>query len=177
MDDQDSPPGTSRSDAPQLGGLAYSPWLRRGFAFVVDGMICALVAYLIARGVGVHNVVVTTSGAGKDKVSASRVNGEFIIFELVCYLAYAIGFMRSGWHATPLMRVLQMRLAAADGTDPTVRQVLTRAGASLVLTIVALLGFIFLLPALIDYCWPLWDASRQTLHDKVAGTVVVDAQG
>ena len=26
---------------------------------------------------------------------------------------------------------------------------------------------------LVDLLWPLWDARRQTLHDKIAGTVVL----
>jgi uncharacterized RDD family membrane protein YckC len=29
------------------------------------------------------------------------------------------------------------------------------------------------IPTLLDILWPLWDQQNQTLHDKVAGTVVV----
>ena len=29
-------------------------------------------------------------------------------------------------------------------------------------------------PALVDYLWPLWDKKNQTLHDKLAKTVVID---
>jgi hypothetical protein len=28
-------------------------------------------------------------------------------------------------------------------------------------------------PGLADVLWPLWDAKRQTLHDKLVGRVVV----
>jgi len=35
-------------------------------------------------------------------------------------------------------------------------------------------GFLlFGIPTLLDILWPLWDQQNQTLHDKVAGTVVV----
>jgi uncharacterized RDD family membrane protein YckC len=29
------------------------------------------------------------------------------------------------------------------------------------------------LPLLISYLWPLWDSRNQTLHDKMASTIVV----
>ena len=32
---------------------------------------------------------------------------------------------------------------------------------------------IFVIPALLDYLWPLWDRKNQALHDKVVGSVVV----
>jgi len=32
---------------------------------------------------------------------------------------------------------------------------------------------IFVIPAILDYLWPLWDKKNQTLHDKVVGSVVV----
>ncbi len=34
---------------------------------------------------------------------------------------------------------------------------------------------IFIIPALLDYLWPLWDEKNQALHDKVVGSVVVKA--
>jgi uncharacterized RDD family membrane protein YckC len=37
-----------------------------------------------------------------------------------------------------------------------------------------LLG-LFVLPVILDYLWPLWDAKNQALHDKVVGSVVVRA--
>lgn len=37
---------------------------------------------------------------------------------------------------------------------------------------VVLLG-VFFLPILLSYLWPLWDGRNQTLHDKMAGTIVV----
>jgi uncharacterized RDD family membrane protein YckC len=31
-------------------------------------------------------------------------------------------------------------------------------------------------PIILDYLWPLWDRENQTLHDKIAGTVVLKNQ-
>ena len=36
-------------------------------------------------------------------------------------------------------------------------------------------GFLFGIPTLLDYLWPLWDDQRRALHDMLAGTRVVVA--
>jgi uncharacterized RDD family membrane protein YckC len=33
--------------------------------------------------------------------------------------------------------------------------------------------WLLFIPILLDYLWPLWDSQNQTLHDKMAGTVVL----
>jgi uncharacterized RDD family membrane protein YckC len=40
-----------------------------------------------------------------------------------------------------------------------------------------LMAVLFLVPWVIDQLFPLWDPMKQTLHDKVSGTVVVSAKG
>lgn len=35
------------------------------------------------------------------------------------------------------------------------------------------LFFLFYIPGLVNYLWPLWDEKHQALHDKAAGSVVV----
>jgi uncharacterized RDD family membrane protein YckC len=37
------------------------------------------------------------------------------------------------------------------------------------------LTILFIIPNLIDVLWPLWDAKRQALRDKAAGSIVVRA--
>jgi uncharacterized RDD family membrane protein YckC len=36
-----------------------------------------------------------------------------------------------------------------------------------------LLYILWIIPFIVDVLWPLWDAKRQALHDKVADTIVV----
>ena len=38
-------------------------------------------------------------------------------------------------------------------------------------------GFLFGIPGVIDLLWAFWDKDRQTLHDKIMKTVVVDDRG
>ena len=52
-------------------------------------------------------------------------------------------------------------------------------GRSLMEQILRLIGVVSIvlgLPWLLDMLWPLWDARNQTLHDKVAKTVVIRAR-
>jgi uncharacterized RDD family membrane protein YckC len=37
----------------------------------------------------------------------------------------------------------------------------------------AVLFLLFFIPGLLDILWPLWDSRNQTLHDKMAGTLVL----
>ena len=39
----------------------------------------------------------------------------------------------------------------------------------------SLFWWLLLIPGLLDVLWPLWDGRRQTWHDKVVGSVVVDS--
>jgi uncharacterized RDD family membrane protein YckC len=38
-----------------------------------------------------------------------------------------------------------------------------------------LLAAVFFLPWVLDVLFPLWDSKKQTLHDKVSGTIVIRA--
>jgi uncharacterized RDD family membrane protein YckC len=40
-----------------------------------------------------------------------------------------------------------------------------------------LLLSIVTIPILLSYLWPLWDTRNQTLHDKMANTIVVRTRG
>ena len=73
------------------------------------------------------------------------------------------------------------QLAASDGVTVTDTKnytydangnLLTQGTAFVRLLVRAVMGFVPLLPML-DLLWPLWDPRNQTLHDKVAGTVVL----
>ena len=91
-------------------------------------------------------------------------------------VAYALVFLR--WkQATPgkLLIGLQIRRRNTPGALVW-STILRRVGFTAALAVasqVPVVGVGFLILALLDYLWPLWDANRQALHDKVAGTNVV----
>jgi uncharacterized RDD family membrane protein YckC len=98
-------------------------------------------------------------------------------------------------------RWLGLRVVDATGAVPGMRRAAVRAilpyGVSLVLILISglldrwlasesptpvdavlvwALVLLLLLPLLLDYLWMIWDPRKQTLHDKLAGTFVVQAR-
>ncbi len=88
---------------------------------------------------------------------------------------YTIGFWR--WkQATPGKLVLGLRVRRRESPDLPWSAILLRYGFHLALGFVGLIPFVGYgtgMVQLLDYLWPLWDDKRQALHDKVAGTNVV----
>jgi uncharacterized RDD family membrane protein YckC len=70
------------------------------------------------------------------------------------------------WGGTIGMRLISLRVVTADGARPGLGRALLRNVFSCVSLLVFGLGFL----------WMLWDAKRQTWHDKLAGTFVVTGE-
>lgn len=95
---------------------------------------------------------------------------------LVLYAFYDYFFLtRSG--ATPGKKAvgISVRLSTVPGPPPALA-VLKRCGfyhGLGLLGAIPSVGTLFAFISLIDILWPLWDARKQSLHDKVAATNVV----
>jgi uncharacterized RDD family membrane protein YckC len=166
------------------GQPEYAQWFPRVGAFVLDGILVFVAATVVAAVTGHHDLFNT--------LKFQKVNGTervvpygseldfFIIAEGVLSLAYTIGFLSSKWQATLGMRACGIYIAKEGDLGPvtlgraagrsvlflgvsSVLQLVVRAGAGLVV--------------LVDLLWPLWDSRNQTLHDKVAKTVVLRRTG
>jgi uncharacterized RDD family membrane protein YckC len=84
---------------------------------------------------------------------------------LAAYLVYEVVFLL--WkQATPGKLIVGLRVRRREDPGLPVGAVLGRVGF-------VLLGQFCGLLLLLDYLWPLWDANKQALHDKVARTNVV----
>jgi uncharacterized RDD family membrane protein YckC len=95
---------------------------------------------------------------------------------LVVSVLYAVVFLR--WkQATPgkLIVGLRIRRREVPGALPW-STITLRVGFVTALALfgrIPYLGILFVLAALLDYLWPLWDDKKQALHDKFARTNVV----
>jgi uncharacterized RDD family membrane protein YckC len=65
---------------------------------------------------------------------------------------------------------IQVRDASSGGPLDTTKS-FTRCAAQFLPLVVPYIGSLY---GLIDDLWPLWDANGQALHDKAAGTAVVN---
>ncbi|MEU6999565.1 RDD family protein [Nonomuraea sp. NPDC046570] len=73
------------------------------------------------------------------------------------------------WHGqTPSKKLFHMRVVQVSGRPITVGQAAIRQLVFAVLAALCCLG-------IVDLAWILFDPRKQALHDKAAGTLVVDA--
>ena len=108
-------------------------------------------------------------------VMASRLSrlGSWLVNLLLFVLTLGIGwiiwwFIVAPKGQNPGKAVVGLRVIRADGTAATTGWMFVRGLLGIVLSIV---------PFYLDNLWLLWDPAAQTLHDKLAATVVVRAQG
>jgi uncharacterized RDD family membrane protein YckC len=151
----DFPPGATRADyGPRLGG-----WL---IDFVCVSLVWLLVvvpshliheAPVLVRGTHIWRYDVGPVAVLIDAVIAVLYGG------LLCGLprGQTIGMTVAGIRAVD----------AEDGAPLGCPRALVRAAAEYVMAVV------FFLPWVLDVAFPLWDPQRQTVHDKIARTVVV----
>jgi uncharacterized RDD family membrane protein YckC len=111
--------------------------------------------------------------------SAEVVTWEMVAIGIfvVAGLAYETICLRR-WGATPGKRTLDIRVRSWDHDGkPAWTTVVRRVGLLYGLAVVILLplvGILALLACVLNCLWPLWDKRRQALHDKAAGTVVIE---
>jgi len=160
------------------GAVPYAGWWRRVAAYLLDGFLVAAVAVVLTAVTGHHepwSVFHTHLVNGQrrlDPIGTKLVF--FTALEGLLAFVYAAGFLSSAWQATPFMRVLGISIAtAADLGHVGLGRASGRAaifqGASFAAARVPFGSLVIL----VDLLWPLWDARNQTVHDKLAGTVVL----
>ena len=166
-------------------GVAVAPWGRRLGAYVIDALIVGTAGSIMQ--IPLYFSLFDTIERFEDQVDPvtgqvpDAAFGDFfgdlvqvwlisIAISLVLNFLYHAVCLR-WWSTTPGKRALGLRVRRWDtegplGWGPAVK----RAGSQFVLF--GLLSV--LLVQLLDGLWPLWDKRRQALHDKLAGTAVVD---
>lgn len=133
---------------PALGPNSLAPWGTRVGATLIDGAVF----------LGAFIVVAIIAGVLRAPA--------LVILVFPAWLAYPI-YMIGVRGATIGQAAVGTRTAlAADGNQPSVGTAAIRLVAQMGISIVPF-------GSILDILWPLWDDRLQTLHDKVAGTVVV----
>ncbi len=157
----DAPPVVEASAAPRQNPLVVAS--RHA---TIDGMVLAamwrrLLAWGIDRSIKVIAFMIILGVSGTELTPSILQSPELI---------FALGLLSAGYEfvfgirgVTPGGRVLRLRIARIDGTEPGVRRSLTRASAA------SLSEFFLFSGALLAF----FDRRRQTVYDKLAGTIVV----
>ena len=85
------------------------------------------------------------------------------VWILVVAAGYFVGFWLHGGQTLP-MKTWHIRLVREDGARVGVLQGVNRFAFAVLGTLAAGLGF----------AWALWDRDRQFLHDRIAGTALIE---
>ena len=135
-------------------GIPYATFWQRWAASFVDGILLAIVngvcQYLLAR----------LSRPEEPGFGPVEVLGLAISFLLP--FAYEVGLTGSSAQATLGKQLLGLKIARVDGGKIGYGKAAIRYIAKLPSYLILLIG----------YFWMLFDARKQTWHDKLAGTVV-----
>ena len=140
------PLGMPLGGAAPTGAMAYAGFGRRLLAVILDAIILSIPAV----GLGFAFSIGSSGGSGSN------------ILLTIIYEALLIAL----WNGQTIGKLaMGIRVVTADGAPVPVGMAFARAGMKLVSG--AALG--------LGYLWMLWDAEKQTWHDKVAKTYVVKA--
>ena len=142
--------------------VPYTEWWRRAVATVIDYIVIAGSLAILLNLLGLSTVEEDAEG----RLRPNLTLGGIVLTIGLSTLYFAVPTARTG--RTLGKVAMRCRVVRLDGTllDP---------GAAFARALVYVLCVQTCVLGLVDGLWALWDPRRQTLHDKVAGTVVVDA--
>lgn len=144
-------PGTG---GPNSGYGQLAGWWSRVGATIIDGIILGIPSLIL---------ILATSGSlgARAGVEVIIVVGEAIYFTLM---------LSQQGRTVGNMAVSTRVVDARTGGPLSTGKAFGRWASEMLFGV---LSFAFFIPTLLDYLWPLWDKQNQTLHDKMAGTVVI----
>ncbi len=150
-----APLGASAPYASRVGAALLDALVRLGIVLgfaAVGAILFVFSAEAGAAGLLIGVIVGGVAGIAYAPVWMARTNGQTI------------------GHRAVGTRVVRQDGRPMDGSGAFVREVLVKA-----LLIEGLGSFLFAIPALLNYLWPLWDERDEALHDKLCKTRVVRA--
>jgi uncharacterized RDD family membrane protein YckC len=153
-------------DSPE--GPAYASWAIRLGGYLIDAVIFAVVQGILGAVFRHSNTLeVRLTMTANGTVRHNNFSIVAIIITEVLMVLYATILIGGPKGQTIGMMVVGIRAVREDTmgvVGPS--KAFGRALVSLVFGLTVIVGFI-------DLLFPLWDRKRQTLHDKVVGTVVL----
>lgn len=164
------PPGPAIRTLPTE---AYTPWLTRVLAFVIDA-----IPYAVVVGIGTVIMIATQQTSCVTDITQYDVNQycasqPSTIGQLVQWLAHLVGLAYLLWNYGYRQGTTGSSLGKSVMKVKVVSEV-TGQPLGFGLSIVRQLAhFVDAIICYIGFLFPLWDAKRQTLADKIMTTVVL----
>jgi uncharacterized RDD family membrane protein YckC len=152
----------------------------RVVAAVIDGVALTIPAFVLA--IVIFGGIGAAAGGGEDEDVVATAIGTALYFALLFAVAllYAPVLMaRAGPNngQTIGKQMLGIRVVRENGEPMTFRTAAIREALVKYFAVGVAASFSFGLLGLLNYLWPLWDDDNQALHDVIASTRVVTAEG
>jgi uncharacterized RDD family membrane protein YckC len=144
----------------------YASWGRRFAAVFVDGLLLAL-PFVVSVAVALAVAGVDAESDDEDPIWAAVLIG-WLVWIIAPFVYYTV------LHGRPRGQTLGKRLLGIRVVGEDFQPIgYGRAfGRVLISTILWIACYV---PGILDALWPLWDQKNQSLHDKVANSIVVRA--
>jgi uncharacterized RDD family membrane protein YckC len=144
----------------------YASWGRRFAAVFVDGLLLAL-PFVLSVAVALAVAGVDAESDDENSIWAAVLIG-WLVWIIAPFVYYTV------LHGRPRGQTLGKRLLGIRVVGEDFQPIgYGRAfGRVLISTILWIACYV---PGILDALWPLWDQKNQSLHDKVANSIVVRA--
>ncbi len=162
-------------------GLVFSDTPSRFAAYLVDGVLVAIIAALLAEPIGWADIPATPAGQ-PIPVDQLLLTTEYTFLAILVSAAYFVTFWSGGRRATPGQRIFDIQVGNAfDGQPLTVEQAVRRwLGYGEFLRLFAFTPSLALLSGGLSLVWSIalmistnTSPTKQGLHDRFANTAVV----
>jgi uncharacterized RDD family membrane protein YckC len=147
------------AEGPPEAHAVYSGWWRRAGALLIDSLLLFVLVFVV------FGLAFGVNAANEDIGSILLILA--IVFVFAGPIFYWIYLTGKEPGQTLGKKALGIRVRHAE-QDRAIGY-----GASAGRYLITFVFGIFYIPALLDYLWPLWDSRNQSLHDKVANSIVV----
>jgi uncharacterized RDD family membrane protein YckC len=136
--------------------------------WLIDWVITSVIGAIVLVPLHAVHQTTTTTGSGAPSTSLGfTVSSQGVLLSVLVVLIYTTACIGSRRGQTLGMMAVRAKAVDASGGGPV--GYARALGRGLVQYVFALL----IVPWIIDMLFPLWDQRRQTLHDKIANTVVI----
>ena len=166
-------PRTPAGVATVVQGVGYAEWWQRAVALILDGFIVGIPSFIIMAIANVgtfSNSTLTRDEFGNPQLSSSAIRRFLISLLIVSALGILYRTVLEGGARGQTVGKMVMKIAVKDAETGGPIGYLRAFARWLIASI---LWIAFYLPGILDLLFPLWDQKRQTLHDKVVRSVVL----
>jgi uncharacterized RDD family membrane protein YckC len=164
-------------------GAPLASWGRRFGAWIIDGILVAIVSGLLVATLipeytdmvdSIMNALERNDPEAVSTIVANSVDTtlKVALLSYVVMTIYTIAFWTTTAQTIGKM-LFRISVRRVDRPGPLDLATAVRRRLLQLASVIPLLSNLYTFILFADGLWPLWDAKRQTLHDKIASTQVV----